>query len=66
MELFLKIALPTPLKRLFTYKYESDFDENLIGRRALVQFNKRIITGYVIEQSIENSEKHEIDGFKII
>lgn len=60
MELFLKIALPTPLKRLFTYKYEADFDENLIGRRALVQFNKRIITGYVIEQSIENSEKHEI------
>jgi primosomal protein N' (replication factor Y) len=60
MDLYLKIALPLPLRRLFTYKLETDLIENYIGRRALVPFNKRIITGFIIEQGTEIKENTDI------
>lgn len=45
----LKIAVPVPTAKVFDYFAESD-DENLVGRRALVPFGSRTLTGVVVEQ----------------
>lgn len=53
--LYVSIALPIPLNRTFTYSVPpelSPFAET--GRRALVPFGKRILTGFIVE-TLEHS-----------
>jgi primosomal protein N' (replication factor Y) len=46
-----KIALPVPLDTLFSYSLqENEVFPDLIGRRVLVPFGKRIITGVIVEE----------------
>lgn len=46
---YLSIALPLPVQKVFTYRYEhAQNPEKLIGCRALVPFGKRILTGVVV------------------
>ncbi len=44
-----KIALPIPSKILFSYTAKDDSLENVIGRRAFVEFGKRNLTGIIID-----------------
>jgi primosomal protein N' (replication factor Y) len=49
MSIILNISLPVPLNQLFSYIAEGyDDGHELIGRRALVPFGKRIVTGVVV------------------
>lgn len=52
------VALPLPVHRQFTYSLESPL-ENLVGRRVLVPFGKRILTGIIVGTGAANAE-HEI------
>ncbi|MFN8367545.1 MAG: primosomal protein N' [Candidatus Kapaibacterium sp.] len=47
---FVNIALPIPMKRLFTYHTEED--SVLVGVRALVPFGKKILTGIIVETNV--------------
>ena len=62
---FLTIALPLPVHKLFTYKYEhTDKDsKNFIGCRALLPFGKRIMTGIIVKSDVNIPE---IKGIKSI
>ena len=59
MKLILNIALPVPIAQNFSYLLPDGFDsENLIGKRALVPFGTRVITGFIVStEQIENTEK---------
>jgi primosomal protein N' (replication factor Y) len=47
---YLSIALPIPVQKVFTYRYEHEMSVNdLFGCRALVPFGKRILTGVIVE-----------------
>jgi primosomal protein N' (replication factor Y) len=47
---YLSIALPIPVQKVFTYRYEHEMSpSDLIGCRALVPFGKRILTGVIVE-----------------
>ncbi|MDD5773953.1 MAG: primosomal protein N' [bacterium] len=47
---YAKIALSTPINKLFTYQVPDDFQEKIaVGQRVLVPFGKKKLTGYVIE-----------------
>lgn len=47
---YLSIALPLPVQKVFTYRYEyAQNPSELIGCRALVPFGKRILTGVIVE-----------------
>jgi primosomal protein N' (replication factor Y) (superfamily II helicase) len=47
--LFVSIALPVPLNRLFTYSAPPELSSLCeIGKRALVPFGKRILTGFIV------------------
>ncbi|MFN5176716.1 MAG: primosomal protein N' [Ignavibacteria bacterium] len=46
---YLSIALPLPVQKVFTYRYEYDRNPaSLLGCRALVPFGKRILTGVIV------------------
>jgi len=50
MKYITKIALPLPVKRLFDYILPKElYDDDLIGRRALVPLGKRTISGIIVE-----------------
>ena len=50
MVTYLSIALPLPVQKVFTYRYEYDQNPtNLIGSRALVPFGRRILTGIIVD-----------------
>ena len=47
---YLSIALPIPVQKVFTYRYEHEMSpSDLIGCRALVPFGKQILTGVIVE-----------------
>lgn len=47
---YLSIALPIPVQKVFTYRYEHEISPSeLIGCRALVPFGKRILTGVIVD-----------------
>ena len=49
ISLYASIALPVPINTSFTYSVPSEFSGSLeVGRRALVPFGKRILTGFII------------------
>lgn len=54
-----QIALPIPADKLFSYEIPDGQDtENLIGRRALVPFGSRVLTGVILgENSAEKAAK---------
>ncbi len=46
---FVEVALPTPVRKLFTYRLPPGFiDIVKIGARVLVPFGKRTLTGYIV------------------
>ncbi len=49
MPIIYKISLPIPSKILFSYSAADDSPENVIGRRALVEFGKRTLTGIIVD-----------------
>jgi primosomal protein N' (replication factor Y) len=50
-----KIALPVPTRTLFSYEIPPEYvSEDLVGRRALVPFGRRTLTGYIIETAAES------------
>jgi primosomal protein N' (replication factor Y) len=52
---YLSVALPLPVHKLFTYRYEFDGQDarTLAGCRALVPFGKRMLTGVITGLSTE-------------
>ncbi|GAJ04167.1 unnamed protein product, partial [marine sediment metagenome] len=47
--LYASIALPIPINTPFTYSVPSKLSESVeVGRRALVPFGKRLLTGFII------------------
>jgi len=59
MRLHLHIALPVPIDKNFTYLLPEGFEsDGLVGRRALVPFGSRAITGVIVStEENENTEK---------
>jgi len=54
MPRILQIALPLPLDRLFDYLLPANLsDTDLIGKRALVPLGKRVMTGYIVGERVE-------------
>lgn len=52
------IALPVPADNLFTYIVPEEYEnEKIIGRRALVSFGERTLTGVIVNENIEIGEK---------
>ncbi|OGU56107.1 MAG: primosomal protein N' [Ignavibacteria bacterium GWF2_33_9] len=50
MSRLVNIALPLPIKDLFTYKIpDDDYYANIIGMRVFVPFGKQYLTGVVVE-----------------
>ncbi|MFO7811167.1 MAG: primosomal protein N', partial [Candidatus Delongbacteria bacterium] len=47
--MLVNVAIPIPLKKLFTYSVPSDFSgTDLIGKRVIVPFNRRNTLGFVV------------------
>ncbi|MBI5326408.1 MAG: primosomal protein N' [Ignavibacteriae bacterium] len=58
MQSIVNIAIPIPGNQLFSYTVEHEPGEtNLIGRRVLVPFGKRTLTGFIVE--LNNDKKRE-------
>lgn len=52
MSRFVEIALPLPLKELFTYKIpDNSYYNDIIGKRAFVPFGKQFLTGVIVRVS---------------
>ena len=50
MPQYASIALPLPLLKLFTYSVPSDMAQSAeVGRRALVPFGARLLTGFIVD-----------------
>lgn len=45
---YIEVALPISIKQLFTYKLTIENNENLVGRRVLVPFRNKTLTGVII------------------
>lgn len=61
--LYIKVALPIGLDRLFTYQINGyDRNDDLIGRRVAVPFAKRSLTGVVVEFDDQPSSDYQIKG----
>lgn len=46
---FVEVALPLPVRRLFTYRLRDEFAEVIkLGARVRVPFGRRILTGYTV------------------
>ncbi|MBN2652548.1 MAG: primosomal protein N' [Spirochaetales bacterium] len=61
--LYLTVLVPLPVDIDFTYKYvvDKDFEEELVGRRALVFFRGKKINSFIIGQSLSSPQvKFEI------
>jgi primosomal protein N' (replication factor Y) (superfamily II helicase) len=52
------VALPIPLNRIFSYEVPEEYDNDILtGRRVIVHFGKRILTGVVVnEYLVEKSD----------
>ena len=56
---YINIALDIPINKLFTYQVPESYSSiNLNGRRVIVEFNKRIMTGIVVEESFVPKVKY--------
>ncbi|OGU18081.1 MAG: primosomal protein N' [Ignavibacteria bacterium GWB2_35_12] len=58
MQSIVNIAIPIPGNQLFSYRISHGSDEStLVGRRALVPFGKRTLTGYIVEMCKDNKKE---------
>lgn len=52
-----EVALPVPLRKLFTYRVPNEFDEHVVpGARVAVVFNRRKLAGFVVRRIDEAPE----------
>jgi primosomal protein N' (replication factor Y) len=59
IELYVNIAINIPLHRLFTYKVPEQYlNEVDVGKRVLVPFGKKILTGIIIESTNKTELKN--------
>ena len=46
---YIEVALPLPIRKTFTYQVPEDLDAAAVpGRRVLVPFGRRLLTGFVL------------------
>lgn len=65
MALFAMVALDLPLKQSFTYTIEPAMQDKVaVGRRVVVPFGKREMTGYVIDLMDAFSSTYELKAIK--
>ncbi|GAB1429314.1 primosomal protein N' [Ignavibacteria bacterium] len=57
---FVVVALPIPLHRQFTYSVKGELPSDIIGRRVLAPFGKRILTGIIVAVPETAPSDHEI------
>lgn len=63
-ELYIDVAVELPIERLFTYRVpHAIVDQAEVGKRVLVPFRRRVVTGYVVAIRKE-SDAPEIKGIK--
>lgn len=63
---YVNIALDIPINKLFTYRIPESYSlANLIGRRVVVEFNRRIMTGIVVEE-VNESELSYVKPIKSV
>ncbi|MGB9697008.1 MAG: replication restart helicase PriA [Ignavibacteria bacterium] len=56
---YVNIALNIPINKLFSYQVPESYSSiNLIGRRVIVEFNRRIMTGIIVEEAFETKLKY--------
>ncbi|MDD5170568.1 MAG: primosomal protein N' [Syntrophales bacterium] len=61
--MFVKVAVNIPSNRLFTYRVPEEFQKDMtVGKRVLIPFGRRVLTGYVLEVMGEENG----DGIKDI
>jgi len=53
-KLFLRIAVPSPLRQCFDYLAQPDSPPPLPGTRIKIQFGRQALTGFVIESSTDS------------
>ena len=53
-----EVALPTPLRSTFTYQH--NLQENLIGKRVIVDFGRRKLVGIVIKNNHQKEVKFKV------
>jgi len=55
---YVKVALDLPLNQLFCYEVPDKFIAQIeIGKRVLVPFRQRRLTGFVVEEAKEKNSK---------
>ncbi len=58
MQSIVNIAIPIPGNQLFSYRISHDIDEStLVGRRALVPFGRRTLTGFIVELCMDDKKE---------
>jgi len=63
---YLEVALPIPPLRNFTYRAPVEtIEAGLIGKRVVVPFGNRRLTGFVVEVNTSLDDKQSIDDSKI-
>jgi len=63
---YLEVALPIPPLRNFTYKLRAEaLEEELVGRRVVVPFGNRRLTGFIVDTNDRISEGSDVDPTKI-
>lgn len=50
---FVAVAIPVPLRRVFTYVIPADTEHACIGARVLVPFGNRVVTGVIVEMDVD-------------
>lgn len=66
MKKFVGISLPIPTEKLFTYRILEPGEDSFVGKRALIKFNKRVMTGVVITESDECELEKVSDVLEIL
>ena len=57
--MYVNIAVALPVEHLYTYHVPEEFrDEVAVGKRALIPFGRKYVTGYIVEIT-DTSEREE-------
>ncbi len=57
---YISVALPLPVQRLFIYSIANAPSDNIVGRRILVPFGKRSLTGIIVAAGEEAESEFEV------
>ena len=62
MPKLVQIAVPAPTENLFTYRVDDEQNgADLTGRRALVPFGKRVLTGIIVsDEAVERKNVRNV------